>query len=47
MNAAKCIVMVGCRAVVGYTESVSVVAVGKECRLRYMYRMSNGVRGEL
>ena len=39
VNAAKSIVMVGHRAVVGYSENVSVVSVGKECRLRYVYRM--------
>ena len=39
MNAAKSIVMVGRRAVDGYSENVSVVSVGKECRLRYVYRM--------
>ena len=35
VNAAKYIVMVGRRAVEGY----SVVSVGKECRIRYVYRM--------
>ena len=39
MNAAKSIVMVSRTTVVGYSESVSVVSVGKECRLRYVYRM--------
>ena len=39
VNAAKSIVMVGRRAVEGYSENVSVVFVGKECMLRYVYRM--------
>ena len=39
MNAAKSIVMVGRRTVEGYSENDSVVSVGKECRLRYVYRM--------
>ena len=39
VNAAKSIVMVGRREVVRYSESVSVVSVGKQYRLRYVYRM--------
>ena len=39
VSAAKSTVMVGRRAVEGYSENVSVVSVGKECRLRYVYRM--------
>ena len=39
MNAAKSIVMVGRKAVEGYSENVSAVSVGKECRVRYVYRM--------
>ena len=39
VNAAKSIVLVGRRAVVGYSENVSGVSVGKECKLRYVYRM--------
>ena len=39
MNTAKYLVMVGRRAVVGYSERVSVVSVGKEYMLRYVYRM--------
>ena len=39
MNAAKSIVIVGRGAVEGYSENVSVVSVGKECRVRYVHRM--------
>ena len=39
MIAARSIVMVGRRAVVGYSENASVVSVGKECMLRYVYMM--------
>ena len=39
VNTAKSIVMYGRKAVVGYSENASVVSVGKECRLRYVYRM--------
>ena len=39
VNAATPIVIVSRRAVVGHSESVSVVSVGKECRLRCVYRM--------
>ena len=39
VNAAKSIVIVGHSAVVWYSESVSVVSVGKEFRLSYVYRM--------
>ena len=39
MNAAKSIVMVGRRAVEGYSEDGSVWSVGKECRLHCVYRM--------
>ena len=40
MNAAKSIVMVCRRTVVGYSEHVSVVSVGKKYKLRYVYRKS-------
>ena len=39
LNAARSIVMVGCRADVEYPESVSVVSVRKECTICYGYRM--------
>ena len=39
VNAAKSMVIVGRRAVVGYSENVSAVSVGKECSLRYGYMM--------
>ena len=39
VNAAKSIVMVGRGAVEGYSENVSVVSVGKECMLHFVYRM--------
>ena len=35
--AEKSIIMVGPRAFMGYSESVSVVSVGEECRLCYAY----------
>ena len=42
MNSAKSILMVGGKSVVGYSESDSVVSVGKAYRLRYVYRMLKG-----
>ena len=39
VNAVKSIVMVVCRAVVGYSEGVSVVSVVDEYKFRYVYRM--------
>ena len=39
MKTEKCIVKVGRRAVVEYSENASVVSVGKECMLCYVYMM--------
>ena len=39
VNASKSIVMFGRKTVVRYSQHISVVSVGMECRLRYVYRM--------